>query len=274
MYINIVGYGLVLLSVFIFFYVFYRKFIKQDIETERLKKKSVDLEETDYTKQIFLTAMSHQLHTSLAGAKWAIESFLKDKNFSSLELLEESHDRIISAIEIVNQLLKTAELDINHENINLKKEKIDLKLLVDNIISGQSYLIKSKGIKLVYEKYGSVMIKGDEKMLHLSLTNIIDNAIRYSPHGVVKLNLFESDAEAILTVEDNGVGIDAKDLEFITYQKFYRGKNAMNIDPNESGVGLYVTKKILEIHGGKIAIFSTLGKGTKVSVILPKVTSV
>ena len=234
----------------------------------------MELEEEDYTKQIFLTAMSHQLHTSLSGAKWAIETLLKDKIYSGVELLKESHTRIINAIEIINKILHTAELDVKNENINLKKENIDLKLLVDKIISSQNYLIKSNGIKIEYEKYDSVIIQGDEKMLHLSLVNIIDNAFRYSPHGEVRFNLSKNSTDAILTVEDTGVGIDPKDLEYVTYQKFYRGKNAMTIDPNESGVGLYVTRKILEIHGGGIVISSTLGKGTKVSVTLPLATSV
>lgn len=273
-FINIIGYCLVILSFVIFFYFFNRKFVRQIIEKEIFKKRSVELEEADYTKQIFLTAMSHQLHTSLVGAKWSIETILKDKTFPPYELLEESHNRIIKAIEIIDKILKTAELEVNNKNIKLKKDKFDLKQLVDKIISGQSYLIKSKGIKLIFERYESVFIEGDEKMLHLSLTNIIDNAIRYSPHGIVKFNLFNIGTDVFFVVEDNGVGIDPKDLEFITYQKFYRGKNAMKIDPNESGVGLYITKKILQIHGGKIGISSTLGKGTKVSVTLPTTHSV
>ena len=145
--------------------------------------------------------------------------------------------------------------------------------MVDKIISDQNYLIKFKEIKLEYGTYESVIIKGDEKMLHLSLTNIIDNAFRYSPQGTVKLSLYKSGEDAALLVEDNGVGIDPKDLKFITFQKFYRGKNAERIDPDESGMGLYVTKKILEIHKGSMVISSTLGKGTKVSVLLPTAVS-
>lgn len=272
-YLNIIGYGLILFSACIFSYIFYRKFVKQRIEKEQLKKKLIELEELNYTKQVFLTAMSHQLRTPLSGAKWAMEVLLKDKLCSRPELLEESRDRINNAIEIINKILQTAELEIKKEDISVKQEDVDLKLLVDRIISDQNYLIKAKGIKLEYGKYEPAIIKGDEKLLRLSLTNILDNAFRYSPKGIVKLNLFNSNAEAVLTVEDNGVGIDPKDLEFITFQKFYRGKNAMMLDPNESGVGLYVTRKIIEIHNGRIAISSALGKGTKVSVALPIVSA-
>ena len=153
--------------------------------------------------------------------------------------------------------------------IEIKKENLDLRDLIKKILVDLNYLSRSKGINIKYERFDPVIVKGDLEMLDIALANIFDNAIRYSPKGEVRINVFASNLEAVLTVEDNGVGIDSNDLEFITFQKFYRGKNAMTIDPNESGVGLYVTRKIIEIHGGRIAITSVLGKGTKVSVALP-----
>ena len=268
--INIAGFAIIVFLI--------QRFVKytlaQKINNEQLKRKLTELEELDYTKQVFLTAMSHQLRTPLSAAKWAVEAVLKDKNCPQPEILIEGRDRIDQAVETIGKILKTAELEIDKENISIKQENFDLKLIIDKIITEQNYLIKDKGIKLVYEKYESVMVKGDAKMLSMSLTNIIDNAVRYSPQGTVHINLFKTNKDIIFTVEDSGIGIEAKDLEFILNQKFYRGKNAMTIDPNQSGVGLYVTKKIIEIHGGKIAISSVLNNGTKVSVALPLVTSV
>jgi len=248
--------------------------MSQRVNGEQLKRKLSELEELNYTKQVFLTAMSHQLRTPLNGAKWAVEAVLNDKTCSEPELLEEGRNRIDNAIGIISKILKTAELDVEKESIKVKQEDVDLKIMIDQILLEQDYLIKIKGIKLQYENYQSVAVKGDEKMLRLAFINIIDNAFRYSPKGIVQLNLFNSNKEAVFTIQDNGIGIDSKDLEFITIQKFYRGKNAMTVDPNESGVGLYVTRKIIEIHGGRIAISSTLGQGTKVSVALPLTPSI
>lgn len=270
LYLNIIIVCLLVVLV----YFFYNKYTAQRTEKSRLMRKLKELEELDYTKQVFLTAMSHQLRTPLSGAKWAIELILKNKTCSEQDLLNDSLNRVNKSIEIINKIIKTAELEVEKGDISIKMVNLDLKTLVDHLIAEQDYLIKDKGIKLKYEKYESVVIKGDEQMLRLALINIIDNAFRYSPHGIIKINLFKGNKEAVLTVGDNGIGIDPKDLEFITIQKYYRGKNAMAVDPNESGVGLYVTRKIIEIHGGQIAISSTLNKGTKVSVAFPLAASV
>ena len=109
---------------------------------------------------------------------------------------------------------------------------------------------------------------GDEKMLDLALTNIIDNALKYSPKGTVKISLNKNGDQAVLAVSDSGIGIEAEDLEYI-FQKFFRGRNASLVDPNGSGIGLYTAKKIIEMHGGRVSIYSVVGKGTRVEVLLP-----
>lgn len=264
-YLNIIGTVVFLYLI----YFFYNKFYKLNIEKGQLKRKLKELEELNYIKQVFLTAMAHQLRTPLNGAKWGVEAVIKDKTCSQPEILEESRSRIDKAIDIISKVVKSAELEVEKGDIKVKTDDVDLKKLIDQIIIEQDYLLKAKGIKLLYEKYEPLSIKGDEVMLRLALINILDNAFRYSPNGTVRLNLFKSNKEAVFTVDDNGIGIEQKDLEFIAIQKFYRGKNAMTVDPNESGVGLYVTKKIIEIHGGRVAISSILNHGTKVSVALP-----
>ena len=264
-YLNIVGDVILGLLA----WVFYRKFSGQKIEKNKLLRRMVELQELDHTKQVFLSSVAHQMRTPLAGAKWALEEVLKDKNCPHLDLVAESHKRLEQAIGNITKILKAAELKIDSADIEIKKESFNLKDLIQKILTDLAYLSTSKKTKIKYEKFDPILVQGDPEMLDIALANIFDNAIRYSPKGEVRINLFVSRAEAVLTVEDSGVGIDPKDLEFISFQKFYRGKNAMTIDPNESGVGLYVTRKIIEIHGGRIAISSTLGRGTKVSVALP-----
>lgn len=184
------------------------------------------------------------------------------------KMVKEGYDRTLEALDIITKILKTAELEIDRKNIQLKKERIDLKELLDSIFVNLDYLIRSKMIDLIKDNYNDVVIEGDNKMLDLAITNIIDNAFRYSPNGRVMVSLFAASDQAILTIEDTGIGIDPAELEFI-FQKFYRGKNAIEMDPNESGIGLYTTKKIIELHNGRIALSSVLGHGTKVSIALP-----
>jgi len=266
-------FGVSLISYLI--YKFVEGTIKEKTEKEQIKRRFLELNEIDHTKQVFLSAMSHQLRTPLNGVRWAFESVLKNPKNSEGQLLcvdgnliKEGYERVLLSIDIIGKILKTAELEIDRKSIELKKEKVNLKTILDTIFSNLDYLIRNKMIVLVKEDYNDVEIDGDSKMLDLAITNVVDNAFRYSPKGRVVVNLFKADNQAILTIEDNGIGIDPSELEFI-FQKFYRGKNAMTIDPDESGIGLYTTKKIIELHNGKIALSSVLGRGTKISIALP-----
>lgn len=266
-------FGVSLISYLV--YRFAEGTIKEKNEKEQIKRRFLELNEIDHTKQVFLSAMSHQLRTPLNGVRWAFESLLKSPKNKEGELLcmdnnlvKEGYERVLLSIGIIGKILKTAELEIDRKSIDLKKEKVNLKQLVDTIFSNLDYLIRGKTIELVKEDYNDVEINGDAKMLDLAITNVVDNAFRYSPKGRVAVNLFTANDQAILTIEDNGIGIDPSELEFI-FQKFYRGKNAMTVDPDESGIGLYTTKKIIELHNGKIALSSVLGRGTKISIALP-----
>lgn len=257
----------ILLVVLIVFYLVKAKGDK--IESGRLKRRIQHLEELDHTKQVFLASMAHQLKTPLAGIKWALDLLQKEGIEKNPSLLADSQQKIEEMFSKISDLLKTSAFDTEKGQIKIKKEDLDLKSLVANIVHDLTYLKLANNIDVKYEQLDSVTVSGDEKMLHMALANIFDNAFRYSPRGEIKISLLVNQKEAVLAVEDNGVGIDSNDLEFITFQKFYRGKNAMKIDPNESGVGLYATRKIIELHGGRMAISSVLGKGTKVSVTLP-----
>jgi signal transduction histidine kinase len=256
-------------------YRFVKGTIREKSEKEQIKRRFLELNEIDHTKQVFLSAMSHQLRTPLNGVRWAFESIINDpRNMKGGEmcidenLIKEGYGRVLESIEIIGKILQTAELEIDRKNIELKKEKLNLKKLLDSIFVNLDYMIRSRVIDLVKEKYEDVIIEGDSKMLDLALTNVIDNAFRYSPNGRVTVCLYAKKEQAVLTIEDNGIGIDSAEAEFI-FQKFYRGKNAMLVDPDESGIGLYTTKKIIELHNGRITLLSVLNKGTKVSIVLP-----
>ena len=112
-------------------------------------------------------------------------------------------------------------------------------------------------------------MKGDQKLLHSALTNVLDNAMRYSPNGKVNVDINSNNKNVEIVIKDTGIGISQEDLPFV-FERFHRGKEAISIDPNESGVGLYVTKKIIELHNGGIYISSKKGDGTTIKILLPK----
>jgi signal transduction histidine kinase len=219
----------------------------------------------------YILALVHKLRTPLNAARWALDSVIHgddtDKD-AQREILNEGYNKIISAINTVNEILKAAEMD-SKDGVDLKKEKLNLCDIVDDILKTLGYLIKRNEIKLDYgDKCNPTIIFGDREMLELSLTNLFDNAFRYSPKGNVFVALTREGGMAKLVIKDDGIGIDKEDMSHL-YEKFHRGKNAKVVDPNENGVGLYATKKIIEMHGGKINVDSELNKGTTVEVDLP-----
>jgi signal transduction histidine kinase len=257
---------LILLNFFI--YEFVKEIITQKYEKELFKRKFTELSELDDVKQMFLTAMSHQLRTPLAGARWALDTVVKDPNCPNKEILKQGYEKIVQSIGIVSELLKSAESDIEKGKMKIEKKRLDLGILLKKVSENLNYLAVTNSISLSLDIASGIFLNGDEKMLDLAFTNIFDNAFRYSPKGKVKISLKKENNQAKVMIEDSGIGIDSADMEYV-FQKFFRGKNALKLDPNESGVGLYATKKIIEMHNGNINISSVIGKGTKVEVSLP-----
>jgi signal transduction histidine kinase len=241
-----------------------------DILNNKVNKKAESSEKDAQFKDAFILALVHRLRTPLNGARWALDSVINSENKDSdKQILNEGYNKIISAINMVNEILKVSEINSKDGPLNLKSEQINLCDMVEGILENLDYLMKKKEITLEYDdKIDPIIILGDHDVLDMGLTNLFDNAFRYSPKGKVIVTISKEDNMAKLVITDNGIGISQDDLKHM-FEKFYRGKNARLIDPNETGVGLYATKKIIEMHHGRISIDSEENKWTEVIVKLP-----
>ncbi len=220
-------------------------------------------------KETYILALVHKLRTPLSGARWGLDMALKNKECKDRDVLNESYNKIIEALNTIGEILKAAEMDSNERFANLRKEKINVCVIIEGILKDLDYLIKEKNINLQYDREcDPVTIFGDKKLLDLALTNIFDNAFRYSPNGTVTVTLSEEGNMAKLVLQDNGIGIERDDLKHM-FEQFYRGKNAKELDQTQNGLGLFATRKIIEMHKGSIKIESELNKGTMVEVKLP-----
>lgn len=221
-------------------------------------------------KDTFILALVHRLRTPLNGIRWALDAVIKKEgDEENKKTLTEGYTKVIDSINTVNEILKVAEINSEDVEMALKKEKINLCTVIDDILNNLDFLVKKKEITLVYDKKcDPTTVHADREVLSLGLTNFFDNAFRYSPKGTVTVTLSKEGSMAKLVIKDTGIGISREDLGHM-FEKFYRGSNAKLIDPNESGVGLYATKKIIELHGGNVSINSELNVGTTIEVRLP-----
>jgi len=266
----IVQYFLVISALGIVMFYIYRLLsgtLLQKYEKEEAKKKYDELLEIDRLKTDFVTVISHQLRTPLTGAKWGLQSLSENTNIpqGAKSFISQTQEKIDDSISIVNRIVNS----LDFESGNLKKEEsgISLDTLVKRVSDKLAYVANKN---LVTLKIDLIPCKtaGNSEMLSAAFSNIIDNALRYSPGGNVNVRVFPDGEQSLIEVKDDGIGISEEDLPYM-FDRFYRGKNAIKIDPNGSGIGLYISKRIIERHGGTIDISSARGKGTKIAISLP-----
>lgn len=252
-----------------FMYTFVREALLQKYEKEEAGRKLVQIIQIDQLKNDFLSVAQHQLRTPLSGIEWALEGMSNDPGMSTenKELIHSGIDRVKNAIDIVNEMLKTAE--DGGGSLSLSAEPVDIVAMVKGIINELKYVAVHKNASVRFDAPQSLVAKVDPGKLRPSLINIIDNALKYSPKGHVEVILADVGSDFNLTVRDDGVGISGSDMPFL-FNRLYRGKNAVLLEPNQSGIGLYTAKRIIELHHGTIFLDSKLGKGTTVVVTLPK----
>ncbi len=246
---------------------------KQQQKTEKAKQKLLQEKELLALKLQLFSMISHEFRTPLSVI------------FSSSQLLEEGLRgevdnksykniyRIQSSVKLMNQFLTDILLFTRAEagNIKFNPESLDIESFCLNLLEDMQY-INASHIPIKFISTTSLpRITADDKLLYSILSNLLLNAIKYSPDGgEITLSLSNDYTNTILQIQDEGLGISSEDLERI-YEPFYRGKNVSNIIG--TGLGLPVVKKCVELHGGEIRVSSAIDKGTIFMVKIPLIHS-
>ncbi|MGC9610659.1 MAG: PAS domain-containing sensor histidine kinase [Minisyncoccia bacterium] len=228
------------------------------------------------SKTEFISVAAHQLRTPLTALNWSFESLNKilgDKNpnLKDVEgLAKEGWQLTERSLKIVNDLLNAARIEEGRFGFDF--EETDVNDFLGAIVKQAEPIAKEYGIKMVFspsaKKYS---IKIDKQLLGMAFSNLLDNGIKYNvKNGNVDIVAGpDSNPDSVrIEIRDTGVGIPKEDLGKM-FQKFYRGTNVVQMEPNGSGLGLFITKNIIERHGGKISIDSQIGRGTVFSITLP-----
>ncbi|HRP02915.1 MAG TPA: ATP-binding protein [Candidatus Kapabacteria bacterium] len=226
-----------------------------------------EIKKLDILKKEFIVNVSHELRTPLTSIKGYVETLEDEINEDSgkyLEIIRRNTDRLIN---IVQDLLILSELENSHNKLNLSK--IDIRVIANNVINLLESKANHKGLKLILQiNDGISKIKIDHFQIEQLFINLIDNAIKYTDMGFVKVNIYSSDRELFIEIMDTGIGIPLQHHSRI-FERFYKVDKSRSKKVEGTGLGLSIVKHIVLLHGGNIAIDPKYTQGTKFIVSLP-----
>lgn len=230
------------------------------------------LAEASRLKSEFVSIVSHQLRSPLSNLRWTIELLMsgrlgtiEEPQLEYFRILKENSARMG---ELVKDLLIVSRIGQGR----LPSQKVEVSLVdsVKNLISNLKPFAKASNVEIqldIEENLPKIFI--DPSQLKLIIENLIDNAIRYiKDKGTVEINLKRRENNIYFEVKDNGVGISVRDKKYI-FQKFFRARNILRYRTQGTGLGLYITKSIIDQAGGKMGFKSKEGKGTTFWFTLP-----
>ena len=222
----------------------------------------------DKLRREFSANVSHELKTpltSISGFAEIMKNGLVDPE-DVKDIAGNIYDEAKRLIVLIDDIIRLSRLD--NSDVDVKKESVDLKALAIEVIAHLKNAAKQKHIAVSCEGYATV--NGVSYLLEEVIQNLIDNAIKYGKDdGYAKVSLCEKDNEAIIKVEDNGIGIAASDLDRI-FERFYRSDKSHSKAIGGTGLGLSIVKHAVEYHNGKIEVESKLIEGSSFVIRLPK----
>lgn len=229
--------------------------------------------EVSRMKTEFVSITSHQLRTPLSGIKWFSELLLEEKigtlNEKQKKFVRQIYNDNNRLIALVKDLLNVSKIE-SGKKFKIKKKPTSLKNIIDSAIKEIEPLSKEADvqIKRIETDADNIAINIDKEKIGQVVYHLINNATKFSkPKGEIKIKAEKSDDSVIISVKDNGIGIPKKQQKYV-FDKFFRASN-VPIESAGTGLGLYISKTIIENHGGKIWLESKENKGTTFYISLP-----
>jgi two-component system phosphate regulon sensor histidine kinase PhoR len=244
------------------------KLSRQEEEQWRFQQEANYLKEMDQFKNNFISLFSHDLKTPISKIK-AVTDRLRGENILTPQVLEGLYviDQTNGELaRSISDILKVTKME--SMSIEAAHEVVDLNRLVEEAVRRLKFLGDQKQLTIILDLEPLFSIEGDPNLLQEIITNLLENAIKYSPPAKKIVVRTREEPEKIrVSVLDEGEGIPAEEIPRVT-GKFYRGKSFAE-STKGSGLGLYLSKYFVELHRGKLELSSELGKGTNVSFWLP-----
>ncbi len=246
------------------------------IRNRRLESKE---REVTKLKTQFVSIASHELRSPLSGTLWGIQSLLSPSSKQNLsseqeQILTSVYNNTAASLATVNEILDFSIFD-RPRTEKFQKEPVNLAAVLNDVHKLFSLTAKESKVEIKYAGQWPSKIPtiGDPSALKRAFSNIMSNAIKYSPTGGrIELGYKLDGKNHVIGVRDHGIGIP-KSAQKKVLKGYFRAPNAAKVKTHGTGMGLWVTKKIINKHHGKIELSSEVGKGTTIFVFLPVASS-
>ena len=235
--------------------------------TADLSAANEQLTELDRLKSKFVADVSHELRNPVASLNtrlYLLERAEDEDSARHIAILKEQLDRLnrligsvlnISRIELAKQTVKLVALDLNN--------------VIENELRVHYPVAESKGLSLSFKPAPNLRtVMGEPAQLAQVVMNLVANAINYTESGTVEVRTMQDDGHVAVEVRDSGLGIAQEDMANL-FDRFYRGRTAVEAALPGTGLGLSIVKEIIDLHQGQIEVESEVGKGTLFRVLLP-----
>jgi signal transduction histidine kinase len=242
------------------------------VRNRRLEAKEREI--TDLKTQ-FVSVASHELRSPLAGTLWGVQSLIKPgghKNLTKdqINILTAVYNNTASSLATVNEVLDFSIFDRGKAD-KLQREPVNLVDVLTDVQKPLDLTAQEAGVEISYsDKWPKhVMTVGDPGALKRAFGNVLSNAIKYSPKdSKVEVALHTDGKEHVIGIRDHGIGIPKSEQKKVL-EGYYRAGNATKLKSYGTGLGLWITKLIIEQHHGKLWLTSKVNNGTTVFIALP-----
>lgn len=259
------------LTLFLCYYFFipYRLILENRRSWEYYEKNKL-LKQVEELKTNFISMMSHDLKTPIARIQGMSDVILQDPTILShqqrdaIDTIKQSGEDLL---KFINSILEYAKIE--SEGIKLHYESRDINTLTEDVLKKFEFHAKIKKIKVQKNLEPLFPIPMDPNLMKQVISNLIENAIKYSPeNSTIHISTVEENSKVLFKVRDEGEGISEEDLPHV-FDKFYRSHKAKISSVKGSGLGLYLAQYFIHMHGGEISVESVIGSGTTFTVALP-----
>jgi|GEM_PF-3416496 len=235
-------------------------------DRQRLFAETRNLEGVIQEQQEFRRALQHELRNPITAISTGLERLSDEHDEDMVKRLKTDIERVSSLLETVQALAR-----LERDPIEFAPVKLDevVQQAVDTISAAAAASNRKFEVDLPTAPFPLPTIQGNDDLLFIALLNVLGNAVKFTKeNGKIIIRAFEDGDMVVLQVGDNGIGIRAEDMDKV-WGPFARGQDAKKLDIPGSGLGLYQVRKIVERHGGQVAIRSKVGEGTEVTLRLP-----